>query len=117
MANIVLEDDPIIPTYPRKMTAYEVNSVFGLQNVLKCLLGDGALGVFLLTSYLAVTSTVSAQLISVSSIVSFDIYKQYINPNAKNHQVFRVNHFGVIFFGLFSAGFTLMLHHVGVDMT
>jgi len=66
---------------------------------------------------IAVTSTVSAQLISVSSIVSFDIYKQYINPNAKNHQVFRVNHFGVIFFGLFSAGFTLMLHHVGVDMT
>lgn len=48
------------------------------------------MGAFLLTTYLAVTLTVSAQLLSVSNIVSFDIYKQ---------------------------GFTVMLHYVGVDMT
>ena len=74
-------------------------------------------GAVLLTVYLAVTSTSSAQMISVSSILSFDIYKKYINPQANNKQMIRVAHFGVVFFGLFAAGFTLMLHYVNVNMT
>ncbi|CAK7897357.1 urea active transporter [[Candida] anglica] len=117
LANVILEDSPSFPIYPRKMTSYEINSGFGLPYVLKAILGDGALGALLLIIYLAVTSTVSAQMISVSSIISFDIYKKYINPNAKNKQLIRVSHLGVIFFGLFSAGFSVMLHFAGVDMT
>lgn len=117
LTNIVLEDSPVFPTYPRKMTAYEVNSGFGLPFVLKAILGNGALGACALMIYLAVTSTVSAQLISVSSIVSFDIYKRYINPLATNKQMINVAHYGVVCFGLFAAAFSVMLHYVGVDTT
>ncbi|CAM9024311.1 unnamed protein product [Wickerhamomyces anomalus] len=99
------------------MTTYEVNSGFGLIYTLKALLGKQALGGFFLVLYLGVTSTVSAQLISVSSIISFDVYRNYINPKATNKQLINVSHLGVIFFGLFSAGFSIMLHYVGVDMT
>ncbi|CAK7897347.1 urea active transporter [[Candida] anglica] len=117
LANVILEDSPSFPTYPRKMTSYEINNGFGLPYVLKTLLGDGALGALLLIIYLAVTSTVSAQMISVSSIMSFDIYKKYIKPDAQNKHLIRASHFGVVFFGLFAAGFSVMLHYVGVDMT
>lgn len=113
----VLELDPRFPIYPRKLTTYEVGSGFVLPYTLKATVGNKAVGGLLLIIYLAVTSTVSAQLISVSSIVSFDIYKKYINPSAKNKQLIRVSHLGVVFFGLFSAGFTVMLHYVGVNMT
>lgn len=117
LSSIVLEGNPIFPTYPRKMTPSEVSSGFVLPYTVKALLGNGGVGAILLVIYLAVTSTVSAQMISVSSILSFDIYKKYINPNAQNHQMIRVSHFGVIFFGLFSTGFSVVLYYAGVDMT
>ena len=69
-----LENDPSFPTYPRKMTQEEIDSGFVLPYALKAILGNGGLGALLLIFYLAVTSTVSAQMVSVSSIVSFDIY-------------------------------------------
>lgn len=117
LGNVILEDTPIFPTYPNKMTTYEVNSGFGLIYTVKALLGKSALGGLLLILFLGVTSTVSAQLISVSSILSFDIYRNYINPKATDKQLINVSHLGVVFFGLFSAGFSIMLHYVGVDMT
>ncbi|EAZ62922.1 urea transport protein [Scheffersomyces stipitis CBS 6054] len=116
-ASIVLEGTPGWPTYPREMTQYEIDSGFVLPYVLKQVLGNGGVGALLLVIYLAVTSTVSAQMISVSSILSFDIYKKYINPSAQNKQMIRISHISVVFFGLFCAAFSVMLHYVGVNMT
>ncbi|RCK63562.1 Urea active transporter [Candida viswanathii] len=112
-----LESDPSFPTYPRKMTSYEVASGYVLPYVLKATLGNGAVGALLLVIYLAVTSTLSAQMVSVSSILSFDIYKKYVNPAAKNKSMIRVAHVGCVFFGFGIAGFCIMLHYVGVNMT
>ena len=117
LSNIALEKESFFPTYPRTMNSNEINSGFGLPYTLMAVLGKGSLGALLLAIYLAVTSTVSAQMIAVSSIISFDIYRKYFNSKAENSQLIKVSHIGVIFFGLFSAGFTVMLHYVGVDMT
>lgn len=116
-AAIVLENSPSFPTYPRKMTQFEVDSGFVLPYALMATLGKGAVGALLLIVYLAVTSTVSAQMISVSSILSFDIYKKYINPTAGNKSMIAVSHIGCVIFTLGAAGFTIMLHYVGVNMT
>jgi len=116
-AALVLSKDPSFPTYPRAMTQFEIDSGYVLPFIVKTVLGNGGLGAILLVIYLAVTSTVSAQLISVSSIVSFDIYKKYINPRAQNKHMMKVSHVSVIFFGLFAAGFSVMLHYVGTNMT
>lgn len=117
LGNAVLEDSPAFPTYPNKMTAFEINSGFGLIYTIKAILGTGALGGLLLVLYLSVTSTFSAQLISVSSLLSFDLYRTYIKPDATNKQLINISHLGVVFFGFFAAGFSIMLHYVGVDMT
>ena len=116
-AAIVLESSPNFPTYPRKMTQYEVDSGFALPYALMATLGKGAVGGLLLIVYLAVTSTVSAQMVSVSSILTFDIYKKYINSNAHNKSLILVSHIGCIIFTFGAAGFSIMLHYVGVNMT
>lgn len=99
------------------MTQYEVDSGFALPYALMATLGKGAVGGLLLIVYLAVTSTVSAQMVSVSSILTFDIYKKYINTNAHNKSLILVSHIGCIIFTFGAAGFSIMLHYVGVNMT
>lgn len=116
-ASLVISKTDIWPTYPREMTNYEIFSGFTLPYTIKAIMGNGGCGGILLVIYLAVTSTVLAQLISVSLIVLFDIFKKYFRPEADNKQMIWVLHVTVILFGLFAAGFSCMLHYVGTDMT
>ncbi|EGW32585.1 urea transport protein [Spathaspora passalidarum NRRL Y-27907] len=116
-ASIVLEKTKSFPTYPRALTTFEIDSGFVLPYVLKAVVGNGGVGALLLIIYLAVTSTVSAQMVSVSSILSFDIYKKYIHPSAQNKSMIRVSHYGCVIFGIGCAAFSVMLHYVGVNMT
>ena len=41
----------------------------------------------------AVTSTGSAELIGVSALFSYDIYRTYINPKATGKQIIRVSRY------------------------
>lgn len=116
-AALVLESNPVFPTYPRKMTINEIQSGLVLPYTIKATIGNNAVGALLLILYLAVTSTASAEMMAASSIISFDVYKKYINPKATNSQIIRVSHISVVFFGLFCGGFSVMLHYVGINMT
>ncbi|CCG20508.1 hypothetical protein CORT_0A01170 [Candida orthopsilosis Co 90-125] len=116
-AAITMESSPKFPTYPRKMTQFEIDSGYALPYTLMATLGRSAVGGLLLILYLAVTSTISAQMISVSSITTFDIYKKYLNPKAHNKSLIFVSHIACIIFTFGAAGFSLMLHYVGVNMT
>jgi SSS family transporter len=111
-----LEDNPIFPTYPRRMTTTEISGGLVLPYFAITIAGKGGAVGMLLITFMAVTSTLSAQVIAVSSIISFDIYRQYFNRAATDHDVIRWSHFGVIFFAVFAAGFSTMLHYVGVDL-
>lgn len=116
-ASLVLSNTQEWPTYPREMLTYEISLGFTLPYTLKTVLGNGGVGAILLVIYLAVTLTVLAQLISVSLIVSFDIFKKYLKNDAGNRLMITVSHVTVVAFGLFAAGFSCMLHYVGVNMT
>jgi Na+/proline symporter len=71
----------------------------------------------LLALFMSVTSTVSSSSIAVSSILSFDLYRTYINPKATDSQVVRVSHFDVVFHGFFITGIALALNYGGANMT
>ncbi|KAL3473886.1 Sodium:solute symporter family-domain-containing protein [Aspergillus californicus] len=111
-----LENQPNFPTYPRRMTSSEVSSGLVLPYAAMTIAGKGGAAAVLLMIFMAVTSTLSAQVIAVSSILSFDVYREYFNRSATDHDVIRSSHFGVIFFAAFCAGFSTMLHYVGVDL-
>ena len=117
LLNRVFENRPEFPLYPDGMSKMDINNAYGLFYTMYALLGKGAVGAGLFSIFLAVTSTVSAQTISVSSILSFDIYRAYINPDAGNKELIRVSHFGVVFFGFFAAGFSIMLHYADISVT
>lgn len=65
---------------------------------------------------MAIMSTYSSELISVSSISAYDIYKTYINPKASGKQLMVVNYVSMTAFALFMGGFSTMLYYIGVGM-
>ena len=65
---------------------------------------------------MAIMSTYSSELISVSSICAYDLYKTYINPRATGKQLMSVNYISMSAFALFMAGFSTMLYYIGIGM-
>lgn len=107
---------PIFPTYPRPLSSNEIGNGLVLPYAFITVAGKGGAGAIAVITFMAVTSTLSAQVIAVSSIISFDIYRTYFNPKATDKQVIAWSHFGVIFFALFAAAFSTMLHYVGANL-
>lgn len=70
----------------------------------------------LLITFMAATTTLSLQAILVSSIITLDVYRPYIDKNVKYSDVIRWGHSSVVFFGPFSAGFSTALFYGGVDL-
>ncbi|KAH8684357.1 putative urea active transporter [Tricladium varicosporioides] len=118
LAAIGLETTSIFPTYPRAslMTTAEINAGYVLPYTCMAVAGKGGAFALLLVVFMCVTSTVSAQLIAVSSISSFDIYRTYINPEASDKQIIRVSHWSVLGFGIFAPAFATALHYGGIDL-
>ena len=81
--------------------------------VLRSLLGKGATTGLLVLIFMAITSTVSSSMIAVSSIISLDGYRTYINPRASDRKTLKVSHIGVVFHGAFMAAFAIMLEYAG----
>jgi len=55
----------------------------------------------LIQLFMAVTSTGSAELIAVSSLVTYDIYQTYFKPDATGEELLMVSRIAVVGFGLF----------------
>lgn len=116
LAAIGLEGTSIFPTYPNKMTTAQIDSGYVLPYTVMAIAGKGGAFGLLLVIFMCVTSTTSAELIAVSSIFSFDIYRTYINPYATDRQVIRVSHISVVAFGVFAPAFATALHYGGIDL-
>ncbi|TVY19638.1 putative urea active transporter 1 [Lachnellula arida] len=67
--------------------------------------------------FMSCTSAISSVLIGVSTVLSYDIYKTYVNPKATDDQVLRVGHWCVAGFATFMAAFATMLHGVNIDLS
>ncbi|KAL3440589.1 Sodium:solute symporter family-domain-containing protein [Aspergillus insuetus] len=113
---LVLEQTPAWPTYPRRMTEAEVSGGLVLPFAASAVAGKGGAAAILLILFMACTSVASAQLIAVSSIVSFDIYGGYFNKKPTDRQLIRWSHIGVVGCALFISTFATVLHKGGVDL-
>ncbi|KAG6553369.1 hypothetical protein Mapa_005104 [Marchantia paleacea] len=73
--------------------------------------------VLLLTMlFMAVTSAGSAELVAVSTLVTYDIYRTYINPRASGKQILKVSRYVVLTFGLFMGVLAVLLNVAGVSL-
>lgn len=66
--------------------------------------------------FMAITSTGSAEGIAVSSLVAYDIYREYINPKATGREVLIVSRIVVVVFGAIMGGLSVGLHHMGLNL-
>ncbi|TKA41786.1 hypothetical protein B0A54_08212 [Friedmanniomyces endolithicus] len=53
----------------------------------------------------------------VSSLLTFDVYKTYIKPDAPSSQLVRISHYGIILYALVLAAFCSILNAVGLNLT
>ncbi|GEQ69657.1 hypothetical protein JCM33374_g3330 [Metschnikowia sp. JCM 33374] len=111
-----LEGTPSWPTYPAKMTHAEVSAGLVLPNAAVALLGKSGAVMSLLLVFMAVTSAMSAELIAVSSIYTYDIYRTYIDPKASGKKLIIMSHASVIVFAYVMAGFAIGLYYAGISM-
>jgi Na+/proline symporter len=98
------------------MTEAEVSGGLVFPYTAVAVAEKGGAAAILLIMFMACTSVVSAQLIAVSSIVSFDIYGTYINKTPTDKQLIRWSHIGVVACALFISSFSTALHKGGVDL-
>jgi len=73
----------LAPTY---ITAAISGSGLTPARALSKILGTGGAAILLLQLFMAITSTGSAEIIAVSSILTYDIYYEYINPELKQRR-------------------------------
>jgi len=65
----------------------------------------------------AVTSAGSSELIAVSSLCTYDIYRTYINPNATGKQILKVSRIIILAFGCFMGLLAVILNKAGVSLS
>jgi Na+/proline symporter len=80
LSALALENNPVFPTYPNRMDPADVSAGLVLPDAAVALLGKGGAAATLLLIFMAVTSAMSAELIAVSSIWTYDIYQSTFCP-------------------------------------
>ncbi|KAF7337178.1 hypothetical protein MVEN_02155900 [Mycena venus] len=84
---------------------------------MTALLGKSGAILLLIALFLAVTSAASAELVAVSSIITYDVYKRYFNPHATDKQILFISHAGVIGFGLFMGILGVIFFEIGISLS
>lgn len=116
LAAVALTDNPSFPTYPNPMTTAQVSAGLSAPFAATALLGTSGAVALLIVLFMAVTSCASAELIAVSSILTFDIYKTYIKPAAIPDQLITISHLMICVFGLTMALFACIWNAIGIDL-
>jgi hypothetical protein len=116
LAAVALTDNPKFPTYPNPMSSSQVSAGLASAFAASVLLGKSGAVALLITLFMAVTSCASAELIAVSSILTFDVYKSYIKPSASPESLIFVAHVNICVFGLVMAIFAIIWNVVGIDL-
>jgi Na+/proline symporter len=116
LAALALETNPAFPSFPNRMSDADVTAGLVLPNAAVALLGKGGAVATLLLVFMAVTSAMSAQLIAVSSIWTYDIYQTYYNPKASGRNLIYMAHVCVVGFGVVMAAFSTGLYYAGIGM-
>ena len=116
LAALALESNPVFPTYPNRMPDADVSAGLVLPYAAVAILGKGGAAATLLIVFMAVTSATSSELIAVSSIFTYDLYRTYFKPDASGKRLIYMSHVIVVGYALFIATFSVGLWYAGISM-
>lgn len=112
-----LTGNPNFPTYPEPLTAAQNDAGLSSPATAIALLGQSGAFLMLVLLFMAVTSSTSAELIAVSSLLTFDVYKTCIKPTAPSSSLVKISHYSIILYALILAAFCCILNAVGLNLT
>jgi Na+/proline symporter len=87
----------------------------GPAAIISLMSGTGAY-LFIILVFMAVTSSVSAESIAASSLMTFDVYKSYINPRASVKALLWVSIGGLIVYGMALSAISCIFHAAGISL-
>jgi SSS family transporter len=98
------------------ITASEAGAGLVPPAVATHLLGPAGAVLILVMLFMAIVSTGSAESIAVSSLVAYDIYREYINPEATGQQILFVSRVVIVVFGLAMGALAILLQTIGLNL-
>ena len=98
------------------ITASEAGAGLVPPAVADHLLGNAGAVLILIMLFMAIVSTGSAESIAVSSLVAYDIYREYFNPDATGEQILKCSRIVIVVFGLFMGAFSILLAEIGLNL-
>lgn len=116
LAAVALTDSPNFPTFPNSMTQAQVSAGLSSPFAALAILGTSGAVALLIVLFMAVTSCASAELIAVSSVLTFDVFKTYVKPSATPEQLITVAHIMIGVWGLVMALFACIWNLIGIDL-
>ncbi|CAI8501741.1 unnamed protein product [Hanseniaspora opuntiae] len=111
-----LELSPKFPTYPNPMSSDQISAGFVVPFMAQTLLGKNGAYAVMIMLISCFSSALSGELVAVSSVCAYDIYKVYINPKATGKQLINVTHLACIVFCFVLICFGIGLHYGDVGM-
>jgi len=117
IGSLALQNFPSWPAYGREMSTAEMNAGLILPYAGMAVAGKAGAVAVVIVIFMAVTSTMSAELIAVSSIVSSDVYHTYMKRNATGKQIMWVSHFACVGFALVGCAVSIGVYYAGVSLT
>jgi Na+/proline symporter len=114
---LAFTDSPYWPVQGRPLSVSENNNGLILPYAGLATVGSAGAVAVVIVIFMAVTSTSSAQIVAVSSIVSSDIYHTYVNPKATEKQIINVSRMACVGFALVGSGVSVGVFYAGLSLT
>ncbi|UZJ52286.1 hypothetical protein CBS101457_001606 [Exobasidium rhododendri] len=110
-------NSPYWPVHGRALSEAENNNGLVLPYAALATVGNAGAVAVVIVIFMAVTSTSSAQIVAVSSIVSSDIYHTYINPKASERSIITVSRLSCIGFAIVGSAVSVGFYYAGLSLT
>merc|ERR1719181_2531874 len=101
---------------PAQMSAAMAGTGIVPPTAASALLGPAGGMCVLIQLFMAITSTGSAELIAVSSLITYDVYYSYINPKASSAELLKVGKYFIVAFGCFMGVLGVVLKVAGLSL-
>ncbi|EIN11216.1 solute symporter family transporter [Punctularia strigosozonata HHB-11173 SS5] len=116
LAARALLTNPKFPTYPNPLSASQASAGLAAPAAAAVLMGKGGAVAILLVVFMAVTSAASAELIAVSSIFSYDLYRVYWRKTAGGTELVRVSHYFIVFWAIWMGAWSTIVNKASIDL-
>ena len=98
------------------LTPEEVQLGLTVPAAASVLMGEVGAVLVLAMLFMAVTSAGSAELIAVSSLITYDVYRTYKNPKASGKKLLKVSRITIVGFGIGMGGLAVILLGMGLSL-